>query len=76
MLFATSDLRSSGMLRSTDLYLLTDVSGQTIGTPFKGQAELLDPWKCGLGSTEWGYSHFGEMGRQMTCFFTASKIIF
>jgi hypothetical protein len=31
------DLRSSGMLRSTDWYLVTDVSGQPIGAIFKGQ---------------------------------------
>ena len=40
---------SSGMLRSVDGQLVTDVSGQPIGPIFKGQAaqqeflELLDP---------------------------------
>jgi hypothetical protein len=32
------DLRSSGMLRSIDWYLVTDVSGQPIGPIFRGQA--------------------------------------
>jgi len=32
------DLYSSGMLRSVDWYFVTDVSGQIIGTIFKGQA--------------------------------------
>jgi hypothetical protein len=31
-------LRSSGMLRSVDWYLVADVSGQLIGPKFKGQA--------------------------------------
>jgi len=32
------DLYSSGMSRSVDWYFVTEVSGQTIGTIFKGQA--------------------------------------
>jgi hypothetical protein len=42
---------SSGMLRSVDGQLVTDVSGQPIGPIFKGQAaqqeflELFDPWR-------------------------------
>jgi hypothetical protein len=36
------DLRSSGMLRSVDRYLFTDVPGEPIGPIFRGQAAL---WK-------------------------------
>jgi hypothetical protein len=32
-------LRSSGTLCSNDLYIVTDVSGQSIGPIFKGQSE-------------------------------------
>jgi len=36
--FYPRDLYSSGMLRSVIWYFVTEVSGQTIGTIFKGQA--------------------------------------
>ena len=36
------DLRSSVMLRSVDRQLVTDVSGQPIGSIFKGQASTWD----------------------------------
>jgi hypothetical protein len=39
------DLRSSGMLRSVDWQLVTDISGQLTGLIRKDQAELLDPWR-------------------------------
>ena len=35
------DLRSSGMLRSADLCLVTDVSGRPIGPSINGQAVSL-----------------------------------
>jgi hypothetical protein len=37
----TRDLRSSGMLRSADWYLLADVLGQSISPIFKGQVVLV-----------------------------------
>jgi len=45
---ANEIFRSSGMLRSVDCYLVTDVSWQPIGYIFEDQAvrsKLLDSWK-------------------------------
>jgi hypothetical protein len=43
------DLHSSGMLRSTDWLLITDVSGQPICTIFKGQAT----WTSKIRPIDW-----------------------
>jgi len=39
------DIRSSGMLRSVDWYLITDVSVQIIRPIFKRQAAELPRWR-------------------------------
>ena len=38
----SADRQSSGMLRSADLYLSTDISGQPISPTFKGQTVQKD----------------------------------
>jgi len=42
------DARFSGMLRSTDWLLVTDVSGQPIGLIFKDQVVLVNNYKSAL----------------------------